>query len=117
MINALNIKNRPFVNLDHDLSLNFDILIWQEINAERTGKLTGLFKLLGIESETCKIYLLTCLTKFQSTIVKLYFIDDNNTENHFSFISDFLPLNQDLLSNIVPLHITKILSTPITRLS
>ena len=52
MIDILNTKNRPLIDLIHDLLLNSDVLVWQESNAGQTEKWIGLFKLLGIKSET-----------------------------------------------------------------
>lgn len=87
VIDALKTRNRSFIT--YDFPLNFNILVWQESYIRRIGKQTGSFKLLGIESETCKIHLPSDLTKFQSTIVKPYFVDDDNTENHFFSTVDF----------------------------
>ena len=92
VIDALNTWNRPLVDLIHDLPLNSDILIWRKDNAERIGKWTGLFKLLGIKDETYLIYLLSGPTQFRSTIVKPYLVDDNNTQNHSLPIAEILPL-------------------------
>lgn len=36
VIDALNTRNGPLVNLIHDLSLNSDVLVWREANAGRT---------------------------------------------------------------------------------
>lgn len=53
-------------------------------NAGRTGKWTGLFKLLRIVNETYKISLSSRLSDFKSTVAKPYLIgrknnDPNNT--------------------------------------
>ncbi|SLM40538.1 hypothetical protein LPUS_11357 [Lasallia pustulata] len=48
------------------------MLIWQECNAGQSGKWTGLFKLLGIDGETCKMELPSGPTDFRSTTVKQY---------------------------------------------
>ena len=112
----LNTRNTPLVDLIYDLPLYSDLLVWQESNVERTRKWTGPFKLLGIKSETCLIYLPSGFTKFRSIIVKPYLVDDNNTQNYFSPIAKILPLAQDLLPDTSLLPVTKTSSTPITRL-
>ncbi|SLM40545.1 hypothetical protein SS1G_12712 [Lasallia pustulata] len=70
--NALNQRNGPSVSILHDLPLNLDVLVWREGNAGRSGRWTGLFKLLGIDGETCKVELPSGPTDFRSTTVKPY---------------------------------------------
>ena len=64
MIYTLNTRNGPLVDLVHDLLLNFNILVLREGNAGRICNLTSPFKLLGIESEICKIRLPSGPTDF-----------------------------------------------------
>ena len=115
VIDAINTRNGPLVDLVYDLPVNSDVLVWREDNAGRTGKWTGPFKLLGIEGKTCKIHLPSGPTEFQSTVVKPYLVDDDNTEKYSPSTADFLPLAQDLLPDNAPLPTTKTPSTPITR--
>ena len=55
--NALNKRNRPslMVFVVHDLSLDFDILIWKESNTRHNGKWTGLYKFLAVENKICTL--------------------------------------------------------------
>jgi hypothetical protein len=74
---AVNIRNGPSSTAVHRLPLNSDVLVWREGNTGYVGKWTGLYKLLSISDETCKIELLNGPTLFRSTAVKLYHIDPN----------------------------------------
>lgn len=114
MIDVLNSRNGSLAYFVHSLLFTSNILIWREGNAGRTGKWTKLFKLLGIESEKCKIHLSSGFTKFWSTIVKPYFVDNDNTKNHFPSIANFLPLAQDLPPDTIFLLVIKIFSMPFT---
>ena len=69
---ALNQRNGPSVTTIHDLPLNSDVLVWREGNTGRSGKWTGPFKMLGIDSETCKVQLPSGPTDFRTTTVKPY---------------------------------------------
>ena len=73
---ALNTRNGPIVDPVHDLPLNADVLVWREGNGGRTGKWTGPHKLLGIENQTCIINLPSGPTKFRSTVIKPYLIEN-----------------------------------------
>jgi hypothetical protein len=75
--NALNTRNGPIVTPVHDLPLNSDVLVWRD-NPNQRGKWTGPFKLLGIESETCKIALSSEPTDFRSTVIKPFLIEPIN---------------------------------------
>jgi hypothetical protein len=70
--NALNQRNSLLVKAIHDLPLNSDILVWQEGNTGHSGKWSGLFKLIGLEHETCKVQLSSGLINFRTTVVKPY---------------------------------------------
>lgn len=103
------------MNLVNDLLFNFHIFIWQDNNDGRTNKWTGLFKLLGIKVKMDKIDLISGSTQFWSTIVKSYLVNNDNIQNHFSFVIKILPFTQDLLLYTPLLFATKTLSTPITK--
>ena len=107
LIDALKIRNRPLVDFIHDFSLHFDVLVWQKGNVGQTSKWTDLFKLLSIKGKTFKIHLPSGPTEFQSIVVKPYFVNDDNTENHSSATAEFLPLAQNLLSDTTPLFATE----------
>lgn len=64
VINAVNTRNRPLVDLVHNLLLNFDVLVQQKDNVRQTGKWIGSFKPLDIEGKICKIHLPFGPTKF-----------------------------------------------------
>lgn len=115
MINTLNTKNGPLVNLVYDFLLNFNILVWRKNNAGRTHKQIGLFKFLGIKGKIYKIHLLSNPIKFRGTIIKPYLINNNNTKNYSPSTTNFWPLTQNLLPDTAALPANKILSTPITR--
>ncbi len=104
---ALNTRNKPLMDLVHDLPLNSDVLVWREGNVGQSGKWTGPFKLLGIKGETCKIYLPSGPTEFRSTVVKPYFVDDDNTENNSPPTVEILPTTQSIVPNISPLPVAE----------
>lgn len=110
VIYVLNKKNRPPVDLIHELLSNFNILICQKSNAGQTSKWTGPFKFFSVKSETYKIYLPSSFTKFQSRVVKSYLVDNENDENNSLPTTDFLSLAQDLLPDTSLLTANKILS-------
>ena len=60
----------------HDLPFNSEILIWQKGNSGQTSIWTELFRLLGIESKTCKVDFSSKLTEFENTAVKPYFVEE-----------------------------------------
>jgi hypothetical protein len=64
---ALNHRNRPDITLVHDLLLNSEVLVWRE-----SGNWAGLYRLLSIEGETCRLQLPSGLTSFRITSVKPY---------------------------------------------
>lgn len=92
VINALNTRNGLLLDLVYNLLLNFNVLVLQKDNARRTGKWIDPFNFLGIESKIYKIYLLSGPIKFWSTIIKYYFVDNDNTKNYSLPIADFLSL-------------------------
>lgn len=115
VIDIVNTKNGPLVNLIHNLLLNSNILLWWENNTRRTGKWTSLFKLLDIKDKTYKIYLSSNPTEFRNIIVKPYLIDDTNAENHSLFTVKILLLAQNLLLDTLLLPITKTTFISTTR--
>ncbi|KHJ31224.1 hypothetical protein EV44_g3699 [Erysiphe necator] len=50
---ALNQRNGPSVASLHNLPLGSNVLVFREGQANRSGKWTGPFELIGIENETC----------------------------------------------------------------
>lgn len=46
-------------------------------------------------------------TSFGTTIVKSYLVDNDNTKNNFLFITEILPIVQNLLPNSPPLLATE----------
>ncbi len=85
MNNVLNIKNESSINLIHDLSLNFSVLVFRESNNQsRSWK--EFFKLLSIQSESAIIELSNESIKFRSTSIKSYYQNDDhaNDENSSS---------------------------------
>jgi hypothetical protein len=84
--NALNIRNDSFSTLIHNLSLNFDVLVYREKNDNQSKSWKDLFKLLNINDELTIIEFSSESTKFQSTMIKSYY-DDDYLENSLFFIS------------------------------
>jgi len=68
--NALRHWNGPDTTPVHDLPLNSEVLVWREGNTGQSGKWTGLYNLLALEGETCKVQLPSGPTSFRSTTVK-----------------------------------------------
>ncbi len=68
--NALRHWNRPDITLVHDLPLNSEVLVWREGNTGQSRKWTGLYNLLALKGETCKVQLPSGPTSFQSTTIK-----------------------------------------------
>lgn len=79
------------------------------------NKWTNSFKFLDIKDETYKVHISSDSTEFRNAVVKLYLIDNDNTENYPPSIADCLPFAQDLLYHIALLPTTKMFSTPITK--
>lgn len=75
----------------------------------------GPFKLLDIKDEICKFHLLSGLTKFKSTVIKSYLIDNENTENSSLTPAKISLLAQNLLSDTSPLPLTKTSPMPPSR--
>jgi hypothetical protein len=65
---ALHHRNGPDTTPVHDLPLNSEVLVWRE-----SGNWTGLYRLLAIEGETCRIQLPSGPTNFRTTSIKPYF--------------------------------------------
>ena len=66
--NTLNTRNGPNTEALYDLPPNSPVLIYRE-----KGGWKGPFPLIGITGETCKVKLLSEVTNFRSTHVKLYY--------------------------------------------
>jgi hypothetical protein len=78
---ALTQRNGPDTSTLHDTPINSDVLVWREGNAGRSGKWTGPFKLLGIDSETCRIQQAHGPVEFRTTVVKPFMRDDIDIGN------------------------------------
>ncbi len=91
MIDALNTRNDSIIISNHNLFLNSDKLIWRN-NLNQRDKWTESFKLLSIESETCKIALSSESTDFRSTVIKSFVIefinDDKSIDENVQSIND-----------------------------
>ncbi len=74
---ALNTRNDLIVTSIHDLSLNSNVLIWRENNANQRDKWTKSFKFLNIEDEICKIELSSESIDFRSIVIKSYLIESS----------------------------------------
>jgi len=66
--NALNTQNGPNIEALHDLPPNSPVLIYRE-----KGGWKGPFLLIGITGKTYKVKLLSRVTNFRLTYVKLYY--------------------------------------------
>ena len=79
---ALNIKNDsgPIISHLHDLFINSEVLVWRKGNANKSENWTGPFKMLSMESETCKIAMSYETTDFRNIVVKSFF-KNNESEN------------------------------------
>ncbi len=73
MIDALNARYDSIIISIHDIFLNSDVLVWRN-NVNQRDKWSESFKLLNIESETCKIVLSSESTDFRSTVIKSFLI-------------------------------------------
>ena len=79
---VLNTKNDSIVNHFHDLSLNFEVLVWRKSNAGKSEKWIDPFKMQGMKNETCKIAMSYGIIDFKSTVVKPFFRDESeNVKN------------------------------------
>ena len=70
---TLRMRNGPDTTPIHDLLVDSLVLVWREGNAGRSGIQDGLFKLLAIDQETCKVELPHGPTSFRTTVVKPYY--------------------------------------------
>lgn len=77
---ALNTRNGPSTIAVHDLTLNSPVLVWREGNANQSGGWKGPYSLIGIERETAIIKMPNGPTKFRTTSVRPYEIDETATE-------------------------------------
>jgi hypothetical protein len=113
---VLNIRNGSIVISVHDLSLNSDVLVWRD-NLNQRDKWTGSFKLLDIESETCKIVLSSESIDFRSTVIKSFLIESINDVESISEIEDIQ--SSDVQNNLSaePLAFAITRSTRARRLS
>jgi len=66
--NVFNTRNGPNIEALHNLPPNSPVLIYRE-----KGGWKGPFLLIGITSETYKVKLLSGVTDFQLTYIKLYY--------------------------------------------
>lgn len=68
-----------------------------------------------MEGKTCKIDLLSGFIEFKSIIIKPYFIDDKNTENHSLTPVKISLIIENSLPNIIILFLVKKISITTTR--
>ena len=73
---ALNTWNGPSTTAVHDLPINSPVLVYQERNVGQSGEWKGPYNLLSIQGESVIIELPYGPTKFRSTSIKPYFIDN-----------------------------------------
>jgi hypothetical protein len=92
---ALNIRNASFSILIHNLSLNFNVLVYRERNDNQSESWKDSFKLLNINDESAIIELLSDSTKFRSTMIKSYYDDD-----HLKNSSFFISINSSFIASI-----------------
>ena len=69
---ALNTRNGPNTDAVHSLTLDSEVLVWREGNANRLGSWEGPYKLVSMEGESCILALPHGHTTFRSTAVKPY---------------------------------------------
>ncbi len=74
--NALNTRNGPSTAAVHGLPINSPVLVYREGNVGQSGEWKGPYNLLSIQGESVIIELPHGPTKFRSTSIKLYFIDN-----------------------------------------
>lgn len=116
----------------HDLLINSLVLVYQKENASQLGEWKRPYNLLSIQSKSIMIKLFYGLTKFRSTSLKSYFIDNQepilespastqippakapSTETALAKI----PQTKTLLANIPPIkHAAKSLLTTLASLT
>jgi hypothetical protein len=87
---ALNIRNDSSSILIHNLSLNFDVLVYRKKKDNQSKSWKDSFKLLNVDDESTIMKLSSDSTKFRSTMIKSYY-DNNHFENSslFTLIIDF----------------------------
>ena len=76
VFNALNSCNRPYINVIHNLPINFPIFVQREGNISKSSYQLRLYILIVIKRESCVIDLFYNPTIFRSTFIKPYYIDD-----------------------------------------
>ena len=76
----------------YNLPINSEVLIWREGNIGKTGSWKGPFKLLEVSGETCILQLPHGSTKFRTTAVKPFHLD-----NLTSLDKPNLPLNLPII--------------------
>jgi hypothetical protein len=70
---ALNTRTRPDTTAIHDLSLNFDVMVWREGKNGQLGHWDGPVPLVSMDGETCVLKMPYNNTPFRSMSVKPYF--------------------------------------------
>ena len=83
---ALNHWNGPLTTAIHDLPINSEVLVWREGNAGKTGSWKGPFKLLEVSGETCILQLPHSSTKFRTTAVKPFYLDNSTSLNKLNLL-------------------------------
>jgi hypothetical protein len=75
---ALGQRNGQDTSAIYNTPLNSDVLVWREGNI---CKWTGLFKLLGIDRETCRVQLPRGPVEFRTTVVKPFLQEQSESES------------------------------------
>lgn len=101
---VLNTYNRLSTVSIHDLSINSPILVHQKRNTSQLRKQKKSYNLLSIQGKSVMIELLYDPTKFRNTLLKLYFIDNQEPILN-SPVSTQVPLIKESLVKITPAKI------------
>ena len=92
---VLNYQNSPLTTVIYNLPINSKVLVWREGNVKKTGSWKGLFKLLKVLGETYILQLLYSPTKFRTTAVKLFYLDNLTSLNKLNLLLNLLTILQD----------------------
>ena len=92
---ALNYQNSPFITIIYDLPINSKVLIWREGNIKKIGSQKGPFKLFKVLGEIYILQLLYSPTKFRTTAVKPFYLDDLTSLDKLNLPSNLPTILQD----------------------
>lgn len=85
---ALYHRNRPDKTILHYLTLKSDVILWREGNFNKMGMWSGLFKLIQMNGENCKINLLSDPTNFRSNLLRPYWKAKEDIEREYIELED-----------------------------